>query len=558
MSAMLTPSRKSRIRSLIRQQEIAQRPRLIAAALCAVLVSVGAVVLLGLSGWFLTASALAGMGGVLVAKAFNFMIPSSMIRLLAILRTAGRYGERITGHDAALKALAALRPQLFEGLAKAPVSHSLALSSGEASARLMQDVDAVQNRFVRLSAPWGAGTAVLAGLVLCAFAGWITAVSVMLVTLAGMCIAGLVGRKLSLPAGQHVQVSAGELKHEISALVAAAPELRAYAMTEWAISMVSTKAEAYDRAQEALARSGSVIMVSQTIVMALAVTVVFATTLGGHPALTALAILGAVASIDAAATLMNAIRQNGAVSAACERLDGLLGETPSVSRDEPLAADVHIPGLNQITPRQRLGIIGASGSGKTTLVERLMHLRPAIADEARLGGHDLCMVSPRRARALFSYAPQQAQFLAGTVAENLRIASPHASDEELWSALRDACISERFQNSAEGLKTPLGENGAFLSGGERRRLGLARAYLRSAPFLVLDEPTEGLDTALENEVISRLDARLKANGQGLILISHRPAPLTLCHSKAVVTGMQADGRVRIMPLLLQGPARSVA
>lgn len=558
MSDMSTPSGTSRIRALIRQQEIAQRPRLVAAALCAVLVSVGAVVLLGLSGWFLTASALAGLGGLLVAKTFNFMIPSSMIRLLAILRTVGRYGERITGHDAALNALAALRPQLFAGLARAPVSHSLALSSGEASARLMQDVDAIQNRFVRLSAPWGAATAVLAGLILCAFAGWFTAVSVMLVTLAGMGVAGLIGRKISLSAGQQVQASAGELKHEMSALVAAAPELRAYAMTDWAINTVAAKAETYDLAQESLARSGAAIMASQSLFMALAVTVVFLTSLGGHPALTALAVLGSVASIDAAGTLMTAIRQNGAVNAACVRLDELLGEPVSEVQGDPLAAQVKIADLDPVTPRHRLGIVGASGSGKTTLVERLMHLRPVLEGEAWLGGHDLANVPPMRARALFSYAPQQPQFLAGTVADNLRLASPKASDEQLWNALEDACIAERFRASPHGLKTLLGENGAFLSGGERRRLGLARAYLRSAPFLVLDEPTEGLDAALENKVITRLDARLKANGQGLILVSHRPAPLTLCQSKATVSGAQADGRISIMPLLNQGPSRAIA
>ncbi len=548
----------SRIQKLIRQQEAAQRPRLMAAAACAVVVSVGAIVLLGLSGWFLTASALAGLGGVLVAKAFNYMIPSAMIRLLAIIRTAGRYGERITGHDAALNALAALRPQLFEGLARAPVSHSLSLSSGEASARLMQDVDAVQNRFVRLSAPWGAATAVLAGLILCAFAGWDTALAVMVLTLAGMGVAALIGRKLSARAGREVQTRAGALKNEMSALVAAAPELRAYAMTDWACNAIAAKADAYDHATERLTRSGAAIMASQVVFMALAVCAVYLTSIGGHPALTALAMLGAVASIDAAGTLMTAIRQNGSVQAATQRLDELLGEETLETSGIPLAAQICINGLSTITPRHRLGIIGASGAGKTTLIERLMLLRPAMEGEVTLGGQDLTKLTPLRARALFAYAPQQAQFISGTVAENLRLAAPKATDHQLWTALEDACIAERFRNSPLGLKTPLGENAALLSGGERRRLGLARAYLRAAPFLILDEPTEGLDAALEEQVIQRLDARLKANGQGLILVSHRPAPLTLCPLKASVSGLKHDGRVDIAPLQNIGPVKAVS
>ena len=545
-----------RIQILIRAQEKAQRTRLLAAAVCAVLVSVGAVVLLGLSGWFLTASAIAGLGGVLVAQSFNYMIPSAMIRLLAILRTVGRYGERITGHDAALNALAALRPQLFAGLARAPVSHSLSLSSGEASARLMQDVDAIQNRFVRLSAPWGAGTAVLAGLIMCLFAGWSTALCVCVITVCGVLTAALLGRKYSEQAGHDVQEAAGRLKHEMSSLVAAAPELRAYSMTQLAIEKLSKRAAAYDAANERLALSGAAIMASQALFTALAVAAVYLTSVGGHPALTALAILGSVASIEAAGTLMNAIRQNGAVKAACQRLDELLGNetTEAQNTNQPLAALVAIENLPVLTPRKRLAITGASGTGKTTLVERLMHLRPVVSGEVKLGGLDLACVSPANARALFSYAPQQAQFLTGTLADNLRLAAPRASNEELWEALKDACMDHYFRKSPLGLKTPLGENGAFLSGGEKRRIGLARAYLRSAPFLILDEPTEGLDADTEANVIARLDARLKTTGQGLIIISHRPAPLSLCCYAATVKNIGKDGRVELEQTLQQGPS----
>ncbi|MFN4186303.1 MAG: amino acid ABC transporter ATP-binding/permease protein, partial [Hyphomonas sp.] len=120
-------------------------------------VAVAATCLLGLSGWFITGAAIAGVAGSAAVQAFNYMMPSATIRLLAILRTGARYIERVAGHEAALKALARLRPQLFDALAAAPPAQALALSSGEASARLVQDVDAVQTLFVRLSAPWALG-----------------------------------------------------------------------------------------------------------------------------------------------------------------------------------------------------------------------------------------------------------------------------------------------------------------------------------------------------------------------------------------------------------------
>ncbi|MFY8210995.1 MAG: amino acid ABC transporter ATP-binding/permease protein, partial [Caulobacter sp.] len=141
---------------LIRAQKRQRAAGLRLAALSAVTVGAASTLLLGLSGWFIVASAAAGAAGLAAAHAFNVLLPSAGIRFLAILRTAARYGERLSGHAAALRALAAIRPAVFESLAAAPPAESLALSRGEASARLVQDVDAIETRFVRLSAPWSA------------------------------------------------------------------------------------------------------------------------------------------------------------------------------------------------------------------------------------------------------------------------------------------------------------------------------------------------------------------------------------------------------------------
>ncbi|MEG2312453.1 MAG: amino acid ABC transporter ATP-binding/permease protein, partial [Brevundimonas sp.] len=116
---------KTGIRQLVAAQEKAQSGRLLAASVCAMIVSAAAVVLLGVSAWFLTSSAIAGLAGSVVAMTFNYMVPSAMIRFLAILRTGGRYGERVIGHDAALHALAKLRPQLFDSITRADPAISL-------------------------------------------------------------------------------------------------------------------------------------------------------------------------------------------------------------------------------------------------------------------------------------------------------------------------------------------------------------------------------------------------------------------------------------------------
>ena len=143
-------------------------------------------------------------------------------------------------------------------------------------------------------------------------------------------------------------------------------------------------------------------------------------------------------------------------------------------------------------------------------------------------------------RPAFALAPQDAALIAGTVRANLALAGSHA-DEALWDALADAALEARVRALPQGLDTWIGENGERLSGGERRRLCLARALLRDAPWLLLDEPTEGLDPATETLVVQRLDARLKRTGQGLVLVSHRPAPRALCDQELPIRPAGAIG-----------------
>jgi ATP-binding cassette subfamily C protein CydC len=538
---------------MIRAQERAQFPRLLAASVTGALVSAGAVALLGVSGWFITAAALAGAAGPAAAHVFNYLVPSAVIRFLAIVRTASRYGERVTGHEAALKALAALRPQLFDGLARGPTTRALSLAGGEASARLVQDVDAVQDRFVRLSAPWSAGAGLLMGMVMASLAGWRAALAVALSALVSVALGVVLGRRLAEPAGR-LQEAMGDFKTDFAAMSAAAPELQAYGMKDWAVDRLARQGGAVEAAAEALARAGGWLMAGQTLSMALGV--MGAALAGGSasPALTALAMLAAVATVESAGNLLNALRQNGAVAVAVQRLGELLdGEAPiATSAAEPAlrlsSADL------RLAPPQRLAVVGRSGAGKTTLIERMMHLRAPVPGEVAFADVDSAGLSPDTVRSLFAYAPQQAVLMAGTVRENLRLAAPSADDDQLWAVLEDAGLTDRIRAAPGGLDAPLGENGARLSGGERRRLGLARAYLRPAPWLVLDEPTEGLDAATEAKVLDRLAQRLQRTGQGLILVSHRPAPLALCDQTLTVSGIAPDGHVQARI----GPLRAVA
>lgn len=541
-------STPSRVLCLIADQRRAQSPRLLAASVAGAVVAIASVSLLGLSGWFITGAAIAGLGGLLAVQAFNYLLPAALIRLLAILRTGARYAERVTGHDAALKALSHLRPQIFSALASAPPEQALALSSGEASARMVQDVDAVQTLFVRLSSPWAMGAGAVTATVLAALASPLAALIILIAMGLTAGGAAVIGRTLADAAGRDIQTATGALKARLSALEAAAPELRAYGLEDWAVGDVAASAETLDHAHAAAHAANGWMDAWQALVTGAAVVAVVIAASTAPLPLVALAALAAVTGIEAAGGLVSALRQTGAADEAIRRLDAIAPEaahSADTANQPPAEARLSIGLTEDLGVADRLAVVGPSGSGKTTLIERLIGLRTPLAGEATLGRHDIADLTSGSARALFAYAAQDVRLVDGTLRQNLRLADPTASDEQMWSALEDAALADRFRHASTGLDTPLGANGGHLSGGERRRLGLARAYLRAAPWLVLDEPTEGLDAATEKTVLDRLDARLRRTGQGLILISHRPAPTALCDQVVTVEGVGADGRITL-------------
>lgn len=477
----------------------------------AVVLGAASTLLMGLSGWFIVASAIAGAAGLAVAHTFNVLLPSAMIRLLAISRTAARYGERLSGHTAALRALAAIRPAVFASLAAAPPSEALSLSRGEASARLVQDVDAIETRFVRLSAPWSAAAGLASAIAMATLAGPAPAVVILVAALAAILAARALARRFSTPARAAIQAKVGALKETAAALVGASAELRAYGLEAWAGETLNTKAAELDGARLAAARAQGLVVASQAVILGAAVAAAIATAAPAGPALAALAGLAAATGVDALAGLAHAFDQDGAAREARERLDTILRHTPQAPPTLEGVPALTILG-ETLQPGERLAVVGRSGCGKTTAIETLLGLRSETPYP----------------RAAFAWLPQDAGLIAGTVRDNLRLAAPKVTDDQLWAVLEDAALADRIRAAPQGLAAYLGDDGERLSGGERRRLALARAYLRDAPWLLLDEPTEGLDAATEALVVTRLEARLARTGQGLIVVSHRPAPAALC------------------------------
>ncbi|MBQ1559911.1 ATP-binding cassette domain-containing protein, partial [Caulobacter sp.] len=257
------------------------------------------------------------------------------------------------------------------------------------------------------------------------------------------------------------------------------------------------------------------VQASQAAILGAAVAAAIACAAPAGAPLAALAGLAAGMGIEALAGLALAFDQDGAADAAHARLNEILRHAPRAAGSASPPARLTVLGVT-LERGQRLAVLGPSGCGKTTVIETLLGLRGQASP------------APRSA---FAWLPQDAALIAGSVRDNLRLAAPKATDDQLWAVLEDACLAERVRAAPEGLDAWLGDDGERLSGGERRRLALARAYLRDAPWLLLDEPTEGLDPTTEAQVVERLRRRLDRTGQGLLLVSHRPAPATICATR---------------------------
>lgn len=515
----------STLARLLADRPRAERRQRRYAAACAALVSVASVALLALSGWFLTAAALAASAGA--ALAFNYMLPSAAIRLFAIVRTGARYGERLASHDAALSAVSRVRPAIFAALAGAPLARALGLSTGEASTRLVQDASALETALVLRSGTVGSAAALLSGIALIALAGPLPVLALLLVAAMLFVVTWRLARRLE-GSGRALLREAELLKAQGAALLEGAAEVRCYGLEDWAVARMTQGGAALAHAQCHDTALRARIDAASPCAIGLGAAAVLLLAVPQGAAIAALAALAAAMALDGLAPVIRQRAQALAARGAHQRLDAILTDTviPAATEVAAPSPDLVVRGQTIAWPA-RIALSGVSGCGKTSLIERLVGVRTPLAGEASLGGVDIARMPAATLRAAFAWMPQDAALLAGTVRDNLLLAKPLAEESELWAALDDAALADRVRAMPHGIDSWIGDNGASLSGGERRRLALARAYLKPAPWLVLDEPTEGLDAATARTVIARLEVRLRGSGQGLLIVSHADHALAL-------------------------------
>ncbi len=537
------------IRQLGMARLLGHRKGWLAAGLALIMLSVGAgVALLALSGWFISACALAGLG---LIAALDIFTPGAGIRLAAVTRTVARYFERLATHEATFRLLADLRRTIFDRLLRLDEAQLRALGRGDTLSRLTADVDSLDHLFIGVIGP--VASALLLTLVAALLLGilvdpWLAAATLGLLLLTGPVLAEQArrrGRRSS-----HALVTAlPELRREGSDSLEGLQELVAFDLGARQGREIGLRSARVIGLQETLARldatsQGLVTftsLLSTWLAMVLGVGLLERGVIDG-PVL-GLLVLGVLALGEAWSALPGAWRRLEQCRGAALRLGETLAQAPLLPQPRhplpPHGQDLELervgfryrpdlPAVLQefsltVGPGERIAVVGPSGAGKTTLAMLLMRQIDPQAGVARLGGTDLRQLDAAGLRRHIGLLPQRPVLFRDTLAANLRLASPEASDADLHRALQIAGLGDFVAGLAEGLDTWIEEDAANVSGGEARRIALARLVLTDCPVVILDEPTTGLDEATAGRLAATLDQWLA--GRTAVMITHDPSLL---------------------------------
>jgi thiol reductant ABC exporter CydC subunit len=472
------------------------------------------------------------------------------VRFFAVWRGLFRYCERVVGHDTALRVLADLRVRVYTRLEKLAPSGLPAFRRGDLLARLVQDVDSVQDLMLRVIVPYAVALAV--GIPTVALIWYLLPTAgafLALALLAAAVLAPWWTRRLAKRREARQAAARGDLSAHVVDLLEGAPDLIAFGATDAQLARVSAADGELTRVASGSSRTAGAGSALVTLVCGLAV---WATLLVGVPAVRAgrlhgpllavialvpLAVFDVVAGLPAAAQSLIRIRHSVA------RVYSVLDKAPLVE-DPPAPTGLgppphglrmrrvrarygpHLPwaldGVDlDLPPGRRVGVVGPSGAGKSTLAAVLLRFVAYEAGSVSVDGVELSACSGDDVRRVVGLAAQDSHVFDTTLRENLLLARRSASEMEIWDALHRARLLDWVAQLPDGLDTEVGQHGARLSGGQRQRLAVARMFLADFPITVLDEPGEHLDTATADALTA--DLLDLTRGRATILISHRLA-----------------------------------
>ncbi|WP_295478186.1 thiol reductant ABC exporter subunit CydC [uncultured Pseudomonas sp.] len=522
-----------------------RRTLLLVGAMLAALTVLCGMALLGLSGWFISATAIAGLSAA-TALAFDVFMPSSGIRLFTLGRTFARYGERLATHDATLAVLAALRVRLFRGWAQPRAARQLALRPARLLFRLTCDIDALDSLYLRVLVPLGAA---LAAVLAASVALGAVDLRLGLVVLALMVVTTLLVLRStwlgSLRPAQRRAQALESLRAQAADLVAGQTELlmagRLAAQGRYLAASDARLAHCDDQLNRLDNRAGLAFGVLGSVLLALTLLVAgwLVSVAAIDVPVAVFAVLLALTVTEPLAALRRGALEMGRTTLAARRIAPQLSaaEPTRCEGSQPAGPVVQVrracarhPGAGRdalqdidlhIEAGERVALVGCSGAGKSSLL-------------ALLSGELALRSGEVRVTSAQGWLTQRTELFQDSLRDNLLLAAPAASDAQLWQALDAAGLGDPLRAWPEGLDTRLGEGGQGLSGGQARRLALARLLLQNAPLWLLDEPSEGLDGATARQVLAGLDRA--GQGRAWLLVTHLRREAALADRLLVLEG----------------------
>ncbi|GGY48802.1 ABC transporter [Streptomyces tanashiensis] len=501
-----------------------------------------------------SAVGLMAVSGWLISRASEqppilyLMMGFTATRAFGIGRAVFRYAERLVSHDAVLRMLADLRVSVFRRLERIAPAGLRRTRRGDLLARLVQDVDALQDYWLRWLLP--AGTALLVGVASAGFTAWLLPEAGAVLAV-GLLVAGIAvpaaGGALARRAERRLSPARGTLATAVADLLRGCAELTVAGALRGRIERARdadrtlTSIASRQAAATALGAGLSALVCGLTVAAAALVGVQAVRDGRLDGVVLAVIVLTALAAFEAVTGLPLAVQYRQRVKRSAERVFEVLDAPVPVHEPRTPAAPPEVPfplELDGLSARhagqerfaldgfaltleagRRVAVVGASGSGKTTLAQVLLKFLDVEHGVYRIGGVPAGELDGDAVRRLVGLCAQDAHLFDSSVRENLRLAKVGADDEELREALRRARLLDWVDGLPAGLDTLVGEHGSRLSGGQRQRLALARALLADFPVLVLDEPAEHLDLATADALTD--DLLRATEGRTTVLITHR-------------------------------------
>ena len=555
-----------------------QLPLMLLGALLSVITVLANISLLAVSGWFITLMAIAGTSGITV----NYFTPAAIIRFLAIVRTAGRYGERMLTHRATFNALADLRHYFYQQLEPLLPYYRINLRSGDLLARLQQDIDNLDNFYLRVLLPM---VVALISVPIVCYALAIFSPAIAWVMLSALLVVAIIFPVISYFASTTLSKEKSHLEsHLTEELINGIGAIKTLLVYQVSISYqrsIASMTKQYYDVRYRLVRINAGLSAITFILIHLSALVCFFVLL---PQLSAgdvdskslvAVILLVLVSFETVSSMPLALQLLPQSLASATRLFAIIDkEKPTeIGTQSAQQGDINFEHFTFSYPEQKspslvdinlsikagekVAIIGASGAGKSTLVNLLMGFWPTglalssmpdlsaanlsvsaasapsttpVNDELSNGrivinDIDLSLLNQESLREHIALMSQQGYLFDASISDNLRLAKHDVTEEQMRHVCQLVNLTSFIDSLPAGFDTWLGSTGIGLSGGQAQRLQIAQLLLRSASVLILDEPTKGLDRRNEEEVMVNILEHVKQQEQSLLVITHKPLML---------------------------------